>query len=477
MTNNMIFLVVMVMIGVMRVNTKSIPINDPSWYFTDYNWAIASDGSSATSVNPGAYFKIGFSGASVAVDVDLSGAPSYPYATLRYTIDDLPAIDVLINSTMTRKENFNTMTNNMIFLVVMVMIGVMRVNTKSIPINDPSWYFTDYNWAIASDGSSATSVNPGAYFKIGFSGASVAVDVDLSGAPSYPYATLRYTIDDLPAIDVLINSTMTSILLGSGLSGGNHSLVVFLRNSLQSVDRWIPQCFIRVTGLTVEDDAITYSLPLRPKRMMIYWDSIGEGVRLYGLSSGDLIDNDSVNSWAMALAAGLDAELSLVAFGALGWTRIGSGNVPPVYTPGNDAQSSWNKIYSTVPRDFSGQLDYVICGHGTNDGLGGTPPAIVTASVFGWLPALRSEVSEQTKIVLVIPYGGFEAPAIYEAYNTYQAKFNDSSAYLVDLGQQAQQGLTGFTAEGSWQSSDGVHPFEWRTGQLASMLSFRLASL
>ncbi len=63
----------------------------------------------------------------------------------------------------------------------------------------------------------------------------------------------------------------------------------------------------------------------------------------------------------------------MVAFGRLGWTVEGNGipltdplsfslthicegNVPPVYTPGNDKDSSWDKIDALNARNFSGML-------------------------------------------------------------------------------------------------------------------------
>jgi len=164
----------------------------------------------------------------------------------------------------------------------------------------------------------------------------------------------------------------------------------------------------------------------------------------------------------------------MVAFGRLGWTVYGNGNVPPVYTPGNDSLSSWNKIDSKHARNFTGQLDYIVIGHGTNDG--GAPDANVEASAFGWLVAQRAAVTSATSIIIVVPFGGFKEAALTEVYTTYQQKYNDQQTYFVDLGAPGQEGLTSFVNGGTWQSEDGIHPNVWRDGQLGAMLALAIGT-
>jgi len=41
------------------------------------------------------------------------------------------------------------------------------------------------------------------------------------------------------------------------------------------------------------------------------------------------VNNDATGTWAMNLAAGLQAEVSMVAFGGQGYTNGGVGGVPP----------------------------------------------------------------------------------------------------------------------------------------------------
>ena len=78
-----------------------------------------------------------------------------------------------------------------------------------------------------------------------------------------------------------------------------------------------------------------------------------------------------------------------------------SGNVPPVFTPGNDSYSSWNKIDANNPRNFGGQLDYIVMGHGTNDGLNNRPASAVQAAAYAWLVAQRA-ISLYTILIIFL---------------------------------------------------------------------------
>jgi len=290
---------------------------------------------------------------------------------------------------------------------------------------------------------------------------------------------VKWVIDGLPEKDMQlpIPGGGTVLPLATGLANTNHTLFFFIKNSLQGLDRWsVPVCVTRVTGLILDSGASTVPITLRPKRMLVFWDSIGEGVGVLDIPGNDLVHNDATVTWAFVLAAALQAEVSMAAFGRLGWTVWGNGGVPPVFTPGNDTLSSWDKIDETHIRNFTGQLDYVIIGHGTNDGLGGVSAPLVQASAYGWLVAQRAAVSAETAIIMVVPFGGFERPVLSAVYTAYQAKYADKQTYFLDLGAPAEEGLTHFQG-GTWQSADGIHPNVWRDGQLGAMLAVGIGSL
>jgi len=341
-----------------------------------------------------------------------------------------------------------------------------------IKVTDPNWYFTEYNWFV--NDSIAQTVNPGAYFKVGFSGTSVILNVDETQSSAGSFMNLRYSIDDKNFVQVTVPSQRkAAVPLGQNLSTGNHNLLVVVYNSLQSEDRWVPRCQLTVTGLTLDSGARTIAPTLLPKRMLVYGDSITEGVQSNCVGGGDLGSNAATDTWAMSLASSFSAEVSIVAFGRLGYTIDGNGNVPPLFTPNNDAASSWNKINAQHPRTFKPVPDFIFNGHGANDGLNGRSDDAVTQSAIGWLKAQR-QACPTSRIFLSVPFGRFKEQALSDTFKEYQAQNPDKLAYLVQLGVEGSQGLTSFNG-GSLEACDGIHPRTVRNGQLGAMIAVNAA--
>ena len=214
--------------------------------------------------------------------------------------------------------------------------------------------------------------------------------------------------------------------------GVRHNLTVMIYNSLQSWNRWSaptapPEAqnnktrggaALVVLGLELDDGVIPLArTDLAPKRCIFYGDSITEGVASQCThapsctAGGDLCSNSATKTWGRAVAAALDCEYSQIGFGGLGWSVPGGGGVVPVFTPGDPAQSSWNQVYAGAPRTFLGAFapDYVFILHATNDGLRERAQSVapVTASVHGWLKAMRAAVGASPHVFLTVPFGGF----------------------------------------------------------------------
>jgi len=247
-------------------------------------------------------------------------------------------------------------------------------------------------------------------------------------------------------------------------------------NSYQHIDRWLSICHVRIVSLVVDDGAYTLplsTLNLRPKRMLVYGDSIGEGVYTLGIDSWDDLEaNDATVTWVQTMGAAMQAEVSVVCFGRQGYTIEGMGNVPPLLTPGNASLTAWNKFDIQHSRLFRGYFvptpNYIFCGHGTNDGLQNAPVANVTASALAWLYAVR-QAAPSASIFLAVPFGSFMFDAIEPAFYEYQETTMDSAVYFVDLGVPAQHGVLG-DGQATAESFDGLHPRAWRSSQLGGML-------
>jgi len=345
-----------------------------------------------------------------------------------------------------------------------------------ISVDDPNWYFTEYNWYIDPSGEYAQSANPGAYFKVGVIGTTqIGLMIHQNAAPFQPYLNIRYSVDNKPYQQETLVSPSNTIQLADSLNSSlSHQLILYILNSDQKLDRWKlgPSNILAVIGLLVDSGTTTIAPILRPKRILTFWDSIGEGVKVLGNSGDDLIDNDSTATWAMVLASALNAEISMVGFGRQGYNVTGNGNVPALYTPGSDKDSAWNKYDAQHSRlGANGQLvpnpHFIFCGHGTNDGLRSSDENVYQ-SAMGWMIAQR-KASPTSKIFVVIPFGRFMADAITSAFQDYQKNEDDQYIFLLDLGTEGAIGLDRWGP--SLYSSDGIHPLAIRDGQLGALLA------
>ena len=268
------------------------------------------------------------------------------------------------------------------------------------------------------------------YIKVNFTGSAIGIALD---APllSTTYATLAWSVDDGPEQDIQLPAPANFVQLASNLDKSkSHTLYLFVKNAVYNQDRWFnPAIRIRIMNFVIDDGSTLMTPKLASKRLLAYWDSIGEGIRVYN-QNDDLTASDFHVTWAFSLALAIDAELSLVAWGAQGYTVGGAGNIPPLWNSDGQANTSaWKWISATHPRDFSVCPDYIINGHGTNDGLNGRQPDQVYPIALGWLKEAR-QTCPSSKIFLTVPFGRFMEDAIVKAYQTYQASTPDGSTIL-----------------------------------------------
>lgn len=345
-----------------------------------------------------------------------------------------------------------------------------------IPATDSRIYHTEHNWYADPSGYLETA-NPGAYIKISFNGSSIGIILDKS-LLSQPFCTLAWSIDDGPEQNIVLPIGSDYIQLASGLITNRtiprHSLFIFVKNS-EFNDRWNnPDQRVKLMNIVIDENATLFTPQLASKRLLAYWDSIGEGFYTIG-NTTLLTSNDAHVTWAFALALALDAELSLVAWSGQGYTVGGSGNIPPLWSSkGRANDSTWKWISSQHPRTFETCPDYIINGHGTNDYVKGSYADLVTNYAIGWLTDMR-KTCPQSRIFLTVPFGQFFEKAIRFAFLAYRNRSHDKLTALIALGKDASAGLK---LQGpSFTSVDGVHPYAWRSSQLGSMLAVKIANI
>jgi hypothetical protein len=232
--------------------------------------------------------------------------------------------------------------------------------------NDPALFFSPFNWQVAA--AAASTINAGAYFKCIFQGGWANLTFDVSQMVSPP-SQIYVQIDNGPQTPFLVAPTV-SLAAPSNLTHGDvpwHTLQVLVKSTTETRNRWspaVPSTRVVFTGLTAS--AVAPWLPA-PRSVLIYGDSITEGVLTLGGSQHfDTDHNDASVVYSHALGPLLGAEMGIVGFGATGLSRGGSGGVPALGV-------SWNQLWDGVPRAFAPQPDLVVFNEGTNDC--GAPPA------------------------------------------------------------------------------------------------------
>jgi len=365
--------------------------------------------------------------------------------------------------------------------------------TTSVSIDDPNWFWSPYNWNVqpAEGGESTTqSNNPGAYFKLSFSGPSFVLLVNMTNTPSEGYMTLRWSVDGAAQASALLPYDVSganggSITLANNLApnadGSPHTLSLFILNSHQGTDRWlVPLNVIRIRGALLSAGSALAPYPnLFSKRMLLYWDSIGEGVLINGRGSprSDLTDNDSTRNFVQVLSQALQAEVGAVCYGAQGYIRPGSFHPLMNVMQDNETTFAWSRYDSHTSRlDEKGLLqpppDFVVNGHATNDYL--SPPADVALCAEAWLNAVV-QAAPSSKIIVAVPFGQYQTQALHDAFQAYQKSFGNGgnpNVHIVDLAAwNAQEGLTRQQPQGNAVSADSLHPLAWRSEQLGAFLA------
>lgn len=332
--------------------------------------------------------------------------------------------------------------------------------TVQIPMSDPNIYFSPGNWNLATP---AAPVTPccGAYLRPWFNGTGLVMGLNTTNLGANA-TYIEYSVDGGPWNQVNI-AGLSSLTIATGLASGNHQVWIMYQGRTYTLDSWNNPSngwrptYIVITGGT----GLTAAPTVLSKKMLVLGDSRIEGYDITGSTQAAQF-NDAKYSTGFMLAEALGCELGLAAFGALGWTVGGQTNVPPLFTPGNDAQSSYDKIYSGVSRSLAG-YDYIcIPNMGGNDFRQSASAAAVEASVAGCLAAIRA--ANSTAVIIVVPsYEGDYQSFVQTGFNTYQASAPDVKCLFVDPGfstaeKAAISSIPGGSQYATYLSNDGIHP-------------------
>jgi hypothetical protein len=324
--------------------------------------------------------------------------------------------------------------------------------------DDPALLYSPYNWNLGAG--RATTINAGAAMRTLFSGGRCTLNFDTANLLP-PLPQIWYRIDGVgPWTQAELAASVECVIPAATLGNADiplHLLELVVKATTETRNRWnAPSATaIALTGLTLAAGAVVLAPQAAPLNLLVYGDSITEGVRALGeAAAADTDRNDAMQGWAFRLGALLGAEVGVVGFGGSGLSVTGSGNVPPL-------AASYALLSQGMARRFVPAPDMVVLNIGTNDGGANTVSGMI-AVLNGIVAACPGAV-----IAVIRPFNGSQAAnlqaAIAGCSNPQACRYVDSTGVFD-------------TARGS--DSLGLHPSAANNlGLIAPALAARLRGL
>lgn len=332
---------------------------------------------------------------------------------------------------------------------------------NSFPVTNTKLYFSPGNWDSDGSGSIqsnnvtpnstyARTCNPGAYLKFNANTASNAsVTLNIATTPlntltaaNCPRVAVSVDGGNLSTTLLAYSTSLQQISLGSSLSAGTHSFVVWFQGVTQSGstamgDRWTTlttgASVVKITGVELDQYSTLATPSIKRYRMLVYGDSITEGCDVNGSTNGPGAQ-DATNTYAIKLANALNAEVGVIGWSSQGYEQVGYGNVPVLST-------SYDLYSSGRTRTFA-SIDIVIDNHGTN---GTTVANDVTTMMTNFRAACPNAI-----IFKAVPFGQTAASTISTGIGNYQSSNpGDKKVFLINTGVNYVNGTN---------SNDSLHP-------------------
>lgn len=262
------------------------------------------------------------------------------------------------------------------------------------------------------DGEAACTTACGSYIEAAFAGESAVLHFDMKDlVPSYPQVYLQ--VDG----GVLSGAAVASRLTVRMPDGGAHVLKIIFKSANENQSRWQAPVAAKLAFLGLEAEAAGKLPPDTRKTITFIGDSITEGILIfperapYKNSRMDRTFQDDVTyGYAWQTANALNLRPTFCAYGAVGFTKGGSGGVPPVGDSYADCVEGvpWREPYTP---------DYICINHGCNDR--GKEPESVMKAYRAFLDAMGSRYPK-TQLIVLAPFCGVfgkELGELVAAYN------------------------------------------------------------
>ncbi|MDX2103154.1 MAG: LamG-like jellyroll fold domain-containing protein, partial [Alphaproteobacteria bacterium] len=251
-----------------------------------------------------------------------------------------------------------------------------------------AFLYSPANWLVS--GGVAKSINPGAYFRIGFTGATCTLRFDITNQPA-ERSVIAYRIDGLGQwIRASVAATVVCTMPSETSGQTNHTLEVIFVASGITQNRWnSPQnTAVVFNGITLASGGTVFALRAYTRRVLFYGDSITEGIRtITGAAADDVSENDARVCWAYETGRLLGVDAGIIGLGGQGLSVGGVGNVPAMHL-------ACNLLWAGQSRDFTG-TSMVVVMQGANDGATNT-----TANWTSFLNTMLAAIPAAAKIVI-----------------------------------------------------------------------------
>jgi len=426
-------------------------VNDGTWH----NVALVVDGSTATSYVDGTKDAV-FTYADYAGDMSAGTAfiGGWPDTQnyFRGEIDEVAVYDAALTSPGTINPNkpiakgapgliaLYHLDNDYMDSCANVRPVVKAVDAGSINVHvdDTHIVVSPYNW-YRNSSAYLQSPNPGAYLKVGFTGTSLSLGVDVSPETAVnlakeQYPVVRYSIDYGPAVTLQLTPSTRQIDCAAGLRGGNHNLYIQYIAGYVFEDFWTPVNVVRLTGFTVDGGAGLIAPfgagAAKPRNILCLGDSITNADDNVATFSGGITNavgtQDAEFGYVPPIAAALGAEYGVVAYGGASWDGgAADGHTPGLMTFYNSLDSAHSRL---VEGKFSPAPSDIFINMGENNG-----PR--NGDVSSLLASLRTASSSETNIFVIVPFSGRRRTELTDGVADYQkAKAGDKRVYLLDTG-------------------------------------------
>lgn len=363
-------------------------------------------------------------------------------------------------------------------------------NATDIKVSDPNIVYSPYNWLVSGP-EFAQTPNPGAYLKMGFTGTSLGVNLDVSPltnakVPAEQYPVIRYSVDGGPATTMQLTPETRALTCGKGLTKGNHTFLLQYVAGYVFLDFWTPVNVMKVTGFSLDDGAKTipaFGANEPKKRFALFLgDSITNGDDDIATFKGGITNavdtQDATIGYPSVVAAATKSEYGIVAYGGASWDSIAAdGHTPGLMTFWSMIDKTHSRLETSktslfrTSRDYKGSFnpipDDIYVNMGEN-----RPPKY--GDVADLLLALYRASGLKTNIFIIVPFSGRAREAIRRGMTVFsEVTPIGSHVYVIDLGDNPYLPDSRPTTF----SVDGQHPLAALHAQLGAQIVAERARL